>query len=99
MSSTDAIETPTFPTSPCAIGASGSWPICVGRSNATESPVWPWSRRKRYRLFVSAADPNPAYCRIVQSRPRWPVGWMPRVYGNCPGSPSFLSSRDTSSGP
>ena len=36
--------TPTFPTSPRACGASGSKPICVGRSNAMERPVWPLAR-------------------------------------------------------
>ena len=30
---------------------------------------------------------SPAYCRIVQSRPRYIVGWMPRVNGKSPGSP------------
>src|SRR2546430_11819084 len=35
MSSTDAMETPTLPTSPNAIAESGSWPIWVGRSKAT----------------------------------------------------------------
>jgi hypothetical protein len=70
MSSSVAMETPTLPASPWAIGASGSCPIWVGRSNATDSPFWPWSSRKRYRLFVSAAEPKPAYWRIVQSRER-----------------------------
>ena len=41
MSSIDEIDTPTLPTSPCAMGASGSYPIWVGRSNATDRPVWP----------------------------------------------------------
>ena len=70
MSSSEAMDTPTLPTSPRAIGASGSWPICVGRSKATERPVCPWSSRKRYRLLVSAAEPKPAYWRIVHSRER-----------------------------
>ena len=43
MSSTQSMATPTFPTSPCAIGASESYPIWVGRSKATESPVVPAS--------------------------------------------------------
>ena len=47
MSSSEAIETPTFPTSLRAIAASGSYPVCDGRSKATESPVCPWSSRKR----------------------------------------------------
>ena len=33
------------------------------------------------------AVPKPAYCRIVQSRPRYIVGCTPRVNGNAPGSP------------
>ena len=45
MSSTVSIATPVLPTSPSARGWSESYPICVGRSNATESPVWPCSRR------------------------------------------------------
>ena len=39
MSFKDAIDTPTFPTSPSALDESGSCPICVGRSNAILSPV------------------------------------------------------------
>ena len=45
MSASDAMDTPTRPTSPAASGWSGSSPICVGRSNATESPVVPWLKR------------------------------------------------------
>ena len=37
--------TPTLPTSPAAISSSESYPICVGKSNATDSPVWPASKR------------------------------------------------------
>ena len=42
MSPRWAIGTPTRPTSPRAISASLSYPVCVGRSNATERPVWPF---------------------------------------------------------
>ena len=45
MSSTESIATPVLPTSPSARGWSESRPICVGRSNATESPVCPCSSR------------------------------------------------------
>ena len=45
MSSTESMATPVFPTSPWARGWSESKPICVGRSNATDSPVCPWSSR------------------------------------------------------
>ena len=34
---------------------------------------------------------SPAYCRIVHGRPRYIVGWMPRVNGNSPGSPMSVS--------
>src|SRR5438445_12334919 len=39
------------------------------------------------RRFVSLAVPNPAYWRIVQSRARYIVGWIPRVNGGSPGNP------------
>src|SRR5213079_993909 len=44
------------------------------------------------RRFVSSAPPNPANIRIVHRRPRYIVGWMPRVKGNSPGFPSRSSS-------
>ncbi len=47
MSSIESIATPTLPTSPCARGASESWPIWVGRSKATDSPVVPWAISSR----------------------------------------------------
>ena len=43
MSSVLSMATPTLPTSPWATGASESYPIWVGRSKATESPVVPAS--------------------------------------------------------
>ena len=88
MSSRESIATPTFPTSPKAIGWSESYPIWVGRSKATDRPVCPCSRRNRYRRFDSRASPNPAYWRIVQKRPRYMVGWTPRVNGYSPGNPA-----------
>jgi hypothetical protein len=45
MSSRLSMATPTRPTSPIACGSSESYPICVGRSNATERPVVPRSSR------------------------------------------------------
>ena len=78
-SSTVSIATPARPTSPSAMGWSESYPIWVGRSNATDKPVCPAARRCRNRALVSSAVPNPAYCRIVQSLPRYIVGWTPRV--------------------
>jgi hypothetical protein len=41
MSSIESIATPTLPTSPWAMVESESWPICVGRSKATERPPVP----------------------------------------------------------
>ena len=40
------------------------------------------------RALVSSAVPNPAYWRIVHRRPRYIVGWMPRVKGGSPGRPA-----------
>src|SRR3972149_6118787 len=68
------IDTPTFPPSPCAIGWSLSYPICVGRSKATLSPVFPCLRRYLYRRFDSSAVPKPAYCRLVHRRGGGAVG-------------------------
>ena len=45
MSASESIATPTFPTSPSASGSSLSYPICVGRSKATESPDCPCESR------------------------------------------------------
>ena len=45
MSWTLEIDTPTRPTSLRASGASASWPIWVGKSKATDSPVCPCPRR------------------------------------------------------
>ena len=44
MSPLLTIETPTLPTSPRASSWSGSYPVWVGRSKATESPVCPFAR-------------------------------------------------------
>ena len=52
MSSTLSIATPALPTSPRARGESESSPICVGRSNATDSPVCPAASRCRKRSLV-----------------------------------------------
>ena len=85
MSARESMATPTLPTSASARGWSLSYPIWVGRSNATERPVCPCSRRYRYRRLDSSAPAYPPYCRIVHSRPRYMVGWMPRVNGYSPG--------------
>ena len=45
MSSIESMATPTRPTSPSDFASSESRPICVGRSKATLSPVWPCARR------------------------------------------------------
>src|SRR5438552_2258641 len=100
MSSRVEIATPTRPTSPRASAASLSYPICVGRSNATLSPSLPCARRYWNRWFVSFAVPKPAYCRIVQRRPRYIVARMPLVNGGSPGNPILeeKSSADSFAG-
>ena len=92
MSRTESIATPTWPTSPALRASSLSSPICVGRSKATESPGCPCASRYRKRAFASVAVPKPAYWRMLQRRPRYIVGWMPRVNGGRPGSPSSRSA-------
>jgi hypothetical protein len=37
--------------------------------------------------LVSSAVPKPANCRIVHNRPRYMLGYTPRVNGNSPGNP------------
>ena len=44
------------------------------------------------RSFVDSAEPKPAYWRIVQSFPRYIVGYTPLVYGGLPGSPSLAAA-------
>ena len=94
MSASDPMETPTLPTSPSASGSSASMPSWVGRSSASDSPVWPWPSKYLKRWFVSRGVPKPAYWRIVQSLPRYMLRWMPRVNGYSPGGggASFTSS-------
>ncbi len=41
MSAMESMATPTLPTSPRAMASSESYPICVGRSNATLRPPVP----------------------------------------------------------
>ena len=99
MSTRDEIGTPTRPTSPSASGASESKPIWVGRSKATDRPVWPWERRYRKRSLVSAAVAKPAYWRIVQNRERYIVGWTPRVKGYSPGRPRLVAGSQSPRAP
>ena len=84
MSRSESIATPQRPTSPWVIGSSESCPMMVGMSNATESPVWPFSSRKWYRWLVSRAVPKPENWRIVHRRPRYMFGCTPRVKGYSP---------------
>ena len=53
MSASDVTATPHLPTSPSASGWSGSRPISVGRSKATERPWLPCSSRYLKRALVS----------------------------------------------
>ena len=88
MSPSESTAMPTRPTSPSARGSSESSPSWVGRSNATFSASWPWAIRYLKRALVSAGVPKPTYWRMVHGRARYMCGWMPRVKGYCPGSPS-----------
>ncbi len=45
MSASESMATPQWPTSPRLVGASESWPISVGMSNATDRPVCPFASR------------------------------------------------------
>ena len=60
MSLRVATATPSFPTSPSAMGLSLSRPMSVGRSKAVESPVCPSFSRYLKRALVSSAVPIPA---------------------------------------
>ena len=65
------IGTPDLPISPEDISSSESYPICVGRSKATERPLTPLSNKDKYLSFDSDTDENPAYCRIVHNLLRY----------------------------
>ncbi len=65
MSPRWATGTPTRPTSPAASSWSGSYPVWVGRSKATERPVCPLARLRRNSALLAAADECPAYVRIT----------------------------------
>jgi hypothetical protein len=104
MSSIVSIATPHRPTSPAESGSSLSRPMRVGRSKAVERPVFAFvprafSRRYLNRAFVSSAEPKPANWRIVHSRFRYMPGWIPRVYGNVPGTPIRSCTARGSPGP
>ena len=42
----------------------------MGRSKATERPVWPFARLRRYSALLVAAEECPAYVRITHGRSR-----------------------------
>ena len=71
MSWSEVTATPHFPTSPSDSGWSGSRPIRVGRSKATDRPWLPCSSRYLKRSLVCCAEPKPANWRMVQARPRY----------------------------
>src|SRR5262245_35301485 len=101
MSARVSMAMPTRPTSPSARGSSESRPSCVGKSKATFSASWPWAIRYLKRPLVSSGVPKPMYWRMVHSRSRYMLRWIPRVYGYSPGWPiSAAASRPArSSGP
>ena len=59
MSSIVSTATPSRPTSPRLSGASESWPISVGMSNAVESPVWPLLEQIAEALIRLDRGPEP----------------------------------------
>ena len=65
------IGTPDLPISPKAISSLESYPICVGRSNATDSPVTPLSNSDKYLLFDSDTEEKPEYCLMVHNLLRY----------------------------
>ena len=81
MSDTVSMATPSLPTSPSANSWSESYPVRVGWSKSVLMPVCPRSSRKRYRWLVALAVPKPAIWRRVHNRPRYMVGYGPRVKG------------------
>ena len=87
MSAAESMATPQCPISPRLRGSSESRPIRVGMSKATDSPPPPSARIILYRSLVCRALPNPANWRMVHGRPRYPVGYRPRVNGYSPGQP------------
>src|SRR3954468_12840800 len=62
------IGTPTLPTSPLLSGSAGSYPVWVGRSKATDRPVWPLARLVRYSALDAAGVECPAEVRITHGR-------------------------------
>src|SRR5665811_2408657 len=74
------IGTPTLPTSPRDNAWSGSYPVCVGRSKATERPVCPLARLRRKSSLLAMALEWPAYVRMTHA------GSLPgRLPGRLPG--------------
>ena len=69
MSSIESIATPTLPTSPSAVGSSESYPICVGRSKATDSPVC----RSRAETCSGRCFFRVAHARVLPHRPQPPA--------------------------
>src|SRR3954466_549055 len=97
MSSSVSTAVPSRPTSPSDLGWSESWPMRLGMSKAVLSPVWPCSSREWKRLLVSSEVPNPANWRIVHRRPRYMLGYTPRVNGYSPGTPIWSGAGRSSS--
>src|SRR5674476_1374991 len=82
------IGTPTLPTSPRDNAWSESYPVCVGRSKATERPVCPLARLRRKSSLLAAALEWPAYVRMTHagSLPARLPGRLPgRLRGRLPG--------------
>ena len=84
ISSIVEIGTPDFPISPKDISSSESYPICVGKSNATDKPLTPFLISFKYLLFDSETDEKPAYCLIVHNLSWYIFLYIPFSKGNLP---------------
>ena len=86
MSSIESIATPTRPTSP---GGERMVRVVAHLRRQIEGDAQAADALREQIAVARDSIPrrvaNPAYCRIVHSRPRYIVGWMPRVNGNSPG--------------
>ena len=85
MSASEPIDTPTLPTSPSRLGRVGVEAELRGQVERDREPGLALAEQVLEALVGLPGVPNPAYCRMVQSLPRYMFGWMPRVNGYSPG--------------
>ena len=93
MSSSESIATPVRPTSPSRERVVGVVAELRRQVEGDREARLAAREQVRKRSFVSSAEPNPAYWRIVHGRPRYMSGYGPRVNGNAPGASSAPGAR------